>query len=46
VAIYFQSDLDKPTYVHEGINLSKTNGMKLLVILITEKGRPLAIPVH
>ena len=46
VAIYFQSDPDKPTYVHEGINLSKTNGMKLLVILITEKGRPLAIPVH
>jgi quercetin dioxygenase-like cupin family protein len=46
VSIYFQSDPDKPTYVHEGINLSKTNGMKLLVILITEKGRPLAIPVH
>jgi quercetin dioxygenase-like cupin family protein len=45
VAIYFQSDPDKPTYVHEGINVSKTNGMKLLVILITEKGRPLATPV-
>jgi quercetin dioxygenase-like cupin family protein len=46
VAIYFQSDPDKPTYVHEGINLSKTNGMKLLVVLITEKGRPLAVPAH
>ena len=46
VAIYFQSDPDKPTYVHEGINTSKTDRMKLLVTLITEKGRPLAIPVH
>ena len=46
VAIYFQSDPDKPTYVHEGINTSKTDEMKLLVTLITEKGRPLAIPVH
>jgi quercetin dioxygenase-like cupin family protein len=46
VAIYFQSDPDKPTYVHEGINTSKTDGMKLLVTLITEKGRPLATPVH
>lgn len=45
VAIYLQSDPAKPTYVHEGINLSKTDGMKLLVILITEKGQPLAIPV-
>jgi quercetin dioxygenase-like cupin family protein len=42
VAVYFQSDPDKPTYVHEGINTSNTKGMKLLVTLITEKGRPLA----
>lgn len=45
VALYLQSDPDKPTYVHEGINTSKAAVMKLLVILITEKGRPLAIPV-
>ena len=45
VALYLQSDPAKPTYVHEGINPSKTDVMKLLVILITEKGQPLAIPV-
>ena len=45
MALYLQSDPDKPTYVHEGINTSKTAVMKLLVILITEKGRPLAVPV-
>ena len=45
VAIYFKSDPKKPAYVHEGTNLSKTEGMKLLVILITEKGQPLAYPV-
>ena len=38
VALYLQSDPDKPTYVHEGINTSKAALMKLLVILITEKG--------
>lgn len=42
VAIYLQSDPAKPTV---RINLSKTDVMKLLVILITEKGQPLAIPV-
>jgi quercetin dioxygenase-like cupin family protein len=46
VAIYFQSDPNTPTYVHEGINTSKTDSMKLLIILITEKGRPFAIPVR
>ena len=45
VAIYFQSDPAKPTYVHEATNLSKSKGMKLLVTLITENGQPLAIPV-
>jgi len=45
VAIYFQSDPAKPSYVHEATNRSKTAGMKLLVILITEKGQPLAYPV-
>ena len=45
VAIYFKSDPKKPAYVHEGTNLSKTDGMKLLVVLITEKGQPLAYPV-
>lgn len=46
VSIYFKSDPKKPSYVHEGTNLSKTDGMKLLVVLITEKGQPLAYPVH
>jgi quercetin dioxygenase-like cupin family protein len=45
VSIYFKSDPKKPSYVHEGINTSKTAGMKLLVVLITEKGQPLAYPV-
>jgi quercetin dioxygenase-like cupin family protein len=45
VSIYFRSDPTKPAYVHEGVNLSKTDGMKLLVVLITEKGQPLAYPV-
>lgn len=45
VAIYFKSDPKKPAYVHEGTNLSKTEGMKLLVVLITEKGQPLVYPV-
>ena len=42
VAIYFKSDPKKPAYVHEGRNVSQTEGMKLLVVLITEKGQPLA----
>jgi quercetin dioxygenase-like cupin family protein len=46
VSIYFKSDPKKPSYVHEGINTSKTQGMKLLVVLITEKGQPLAYPVR
>jgi quercetin dioxygenase-like cupin family protein len=45
VSIYFRSDPKSPAYVHEGVNLSKTEGMKLLVVLITEKGQPLAYPV-
>jgi quercetin dioxygenase-like cupin family protein len=45
MAIYFESDPAKPTYVHEGINTSKTKGLKLVTTLITEKGQPLAIPV-
>jgi quercetin dioxygenase-like cupin family protein len=45
VGIYFQSDPAKPTYVHEGINLSATKPLKLVTTLITEKGQPLAIPV-
>jgi quercetin dioxygenase-like cupin family protein len=45
VGVYFQSDPAKPTYVHEGINLSKTKPLKLVTTLITEKGQPLAIPV-
>jgi hypothetical protein len=31
--------------VHEGVNLSQTNSLKMVTTLITEKGRPLAIPV-
>ena len=45
IGVYFQSDPAKPTYVHEGINLSKTKPLKLVTTLITEKGQPLAIPV-
>ena len=45
VGVYFRSDPAKPTYVHEGINLSQTNSLKLVTTLITEKGQPLAIPV-
>jgi quercetin dioxygenase-like cupin family protein len=45
LAIYFESDPAKPTYVHEGINTSKTKPLKLVTTLITEKGQPLAIPV-
>jgi quercetin dioxygenase-like cupin family protein len=45
VSIYFKSDPTKPAYVHEGVNVSNTEGMKLLVVLITEKGQPLAYPV-
>ncbi len=45
VGVYFQSDPAKPTYVHDGINLSKTKPLKLVTTLITEKGQPLAIPV-
>ncbi|HTM09836.1 MAG TPA: cupin domain-containing protein [Verrucomicrobiae bacterium] len=45
MAIYFESDPAKPTYVHEGINTSKTKPLKLVTTLITEKGQPLAIPV-
>jgi quercetin dioxygenase-like cupin family protein len=44
-AIYFRSDPKKPTYVHEATNLSQADGMKLLVILITDKGQPLVYPV-
>jgi quercetin dioxygenase-like cupin family protein len=42
--LYFQSDPKNPSYVHEAIDLGTTEGMKLLVVLITEKGQPLAIP--
>ena len=42
--LYFQSDPKDPSYVHEAIDLGTTEGMKLLVVLITEKGQPLAIP--
>jgi hypothetical protein len=45
VSIYFKSDPKKPAYVHEGVNVSQSEGMKLLVVLITEKGQPHAYPV-
>jgi hypothetical protein len=45
MGVYFQSDPAKPTYVHEGINLSQTKPLKLVTTLITTKGQPLAIPV-
>ena len=45
VGIYFLSDPNKPSYVHEARNLSNTEGMKLLVVLLTDKGHPLAYPV-
>lgn len=45
VPIYFYSSPDKPSYVHEARNVSTTEPMKLLVVLITDKGQPLAYPV-
>ncbi len=45
VAFYFLSSPDKPSYVHEARNLSTTEPMKLLVVLVTDKGQPLAYPV-
>lgn len=44
MGVYFRSDPAKPTYVHEGINLSQSKPLKLVTTLITEKGQPLAIP--
>ena len=44
VELYFQSDPKNPSYVHEAIDHGKTEGMNLLVVLITEKGQPLAYP--
>ena len=44
IELYFQSDPKNPAYVHEAIDLGEGEGMKLLVVLITEKGQPLAIP--
>ncbi len=45
VPIYFYSSPDKPSYVHEARNVSTTEPMKLLVVLITDKSQPLAYPV-
>ena len=45
VAFRFLSSTDKPSYVHDHTNLSNTRRMKLLVVLITDKGQPLAYPV-
>ena len=42
--LYFQSDPKNPSYVHEATDLGGAEGMKLLVIMITEKGQPLAYP--
>jgi quercetin dioxygenase-like cupin family protein len=45
VELYFQSDPLNPSYVHEATDLGgAAEGMKLLVVLITEKGQPLAYP--
>ena len=45
VAFYFLSSPERPSYVHEATNLSNTNPMRLLVVLVTDKGQPLAYPV-
>ncbi len=45
VGLFFRSDPQKPTYVHEARNLSDADGMRLLVVLVTDKGQPLAYPV-
>ncbi len=44
VAFYFLSSPERPSYVHEATNLSNTDPMRLLVVLITDKGQPLAYP--
>ncbi len=45
VAFYFLSSPERPSYVHEARNLSITDPMRLLVVLITDTGQPLAYPV-
>jgi hypothetical protein len=44
--LYFESDPTNPGYIHEAFDLGTTEGMKLLVVLITEKGQPLAYPAR
>ncbi len=45
VSFYLRSSSEKAEYVHEAINTSKTEPLKLVAVLITEKGQPPAVPV-
>ena len=45
VFFYLRSSSEKAEYVHAAKNTSTTDPLKILVVLITEKGQPLAVPV-
>jgi quercetin dioxygenase-like cupin family protein len=45
VFFYLRSSSEKAEYVHAAKNTSTTDLLKILVVLITEKGQPLAVPV-
>jgi quercetin dioxygenase-like cupin family protein len=45
VSFYLRSSSEKAEYVHAAKNTSTTNPLKILALLITEKGQPLAVPV-
>jgi quercetin dioxygenase-like cupin family protein len=45
VFFYLRSSSEKAEYVHAAKNTSATDPLKILAVLITEKGQPLAVPV-
>ena len=45
ISFYLRSSSDKTEYIHEAINTSNTEPIKFLVVLITDKGQPIAKPV-
>jgi quercetin dioxygenase-like cupin family protein len=42
---YLRSSSAKAEYVHAAKNVSTTHPLRILVVLTTEKGQPLAVPV-
>jgi quercetin dioxygenase-like cupin family protein len=45
VHFHLRSSSQKAEYVHAAKNTSATDPLKILVVLITDKGQPLAVPV-